>query len=72
MCVKSLEELLEVALGVVRSRGRLGMVLDGENRVLLVLHPFDGAVVEVKVGDLKRFGTWNAARITPNREPVVL
>src|SRR5713226_4921689 len=40
LCVKSLEELLEVALGVVRPGGRLGMVLHGKDRVFAMLHPF--------------------------------
>src|SRR2546430_12268097 len=48
------------------------MILHGENRVFPVLHPFDGAVVEVKVRDLKRLGTGDAARVTPDREAVVL
>ena len=72
MCVKSLEELFEVALGVVRSRRGLRMILHGENRVFPVLHPFDGAVVEVKVRDLKRLGTGDAVSIAPDREAMVL
>jgi len=72
LCVKSLEELFEVPLGVVRSRRGLGMILHRENRVFPMPHPFDGAVVEVKVRDLKRLGTGDAAGIALDREPVVL
>jgi len=48
------------------------MILDRENRVFPVLHAFDGAVVEVKVRDLKRLGTGYAAGVAPDREAVVL
>ena len=72
MCVKSLEELFEVPLGVVWPRRSLRVVLHRENRVLPVLHPFDGAVVEVNVGDLKRFGTWYGPGVAAYREAVVL
>jgi hypothetical protein len=48
------------------------MILDRENGVFPVLHAFDGAVVEVKVRDLKRLGTGYAAGIAPDREAVVL
>src|SRR2546427_3433093 len=72
LCVKSLEELLEVSLGVVRTRRGLRVVLHGENRVLPMLHSFDRAVVEVKVRDLKRRGTRYAGGVTPHREAVVL
>src|SRR5438105_11808134 len=72
LCVKSLEELFEVPLGVMGARRSLRVVLHRENRVLPMLHPFDGAVVEVKVGDLKRFGTWHAGGVTAHREAVVL
>jgi len=48
------------------------MVLDGKNRVLPVLDAFDGSVVEVKVGDLKRLRAGNAARLTPDGESMVL
>src|SRR6185503_20261296 len=53
-------------------RRSLRMVLHSENWVLPVLHPFDGPVVEVKVRDLKRLRTGNAAGITVHREAVVL
>jgi len=43
-----------VSLGVVWAWRRLGVILDGKNRVLPVLDAFDGPIVEVKVGDLKR------------------
>src|SRR5205807_4234888 len=72
LCVKSLEELLEVPLGIVGTGRSLRVVLHRENRVLPVLHPFDGAIVEVKVGDLKRFGTRHAAGVAPQRETMVL
>ena len=72
MCVKSLEELFEVPLGVVWARRGFRVVLHRENRVLPVLHSFDGAVVEVKVGDLKRFGTGHAAAVAAHRETMVL
>src|SRR5207302_8273079 len=70
--VKSLKELLKVPLRVMWARGRLGVVLDGENRVLLVLDAFDGPVVEVKVGDLKRLRARNAARLSPHCESMIL
>src|SRR6266568_1762909 len=54
------------------ARRRLRVVLDGKNRILSVLDAFDGPVVEVKVGDLKRLRTWNTARFAPDCESVVL
>jgi hypothetical protein len=48
------------------------MVLHGKNRMLAMTHAFDGTVIEVEVGDLKRFRTWNAAGVAPHRESVVL
>jgi len=48
------------------------MVLNGKNRVFAVLDPFDGPVVEVKVGDLKRLRAGDAARLAANRESVIL
>jgi hypothetical protein len=53
LTVKSLEELLKVAPGVVWSGRGFWVVLDGENRILAVPHAFDRAVIEVKVGDLQ-------------------
>src|SRR5882762_3071956 len=50
----------------------LRMVLDRENRVLPVPHPFDGPIVEVKVRDLKRLRTGNAARIAVHGESMIL
>src|SRR4029077_10189771 len=61
-----------MSLGVMGARRRLRMVLDGKNRVLPVLDAFDGPVVEVKVGDLKRLRAGNARRFTANCESVVL
>ena len=48
------------------------MILHREYRVFPVLHAFYGAVVEVKVGDLKRLGTRDPSRIASDREAVVL
>jgi len=48
------------------------MILHREYRVFPVLHSFYGAVVEVKVGDLKRLGTRDPSRIAPDCEAVVL
>src|SRR6266566_7530894 len=54
------------------ARRRLRVVLDGKNRVLPVLYSFDRSVVEVKVRDLKRLRAWNAARLSPHRESMIL
>ena len=72
MTVKSLEELLEVALGVVRPGRGLRMVLDGENRVLAVPHAFDRAVIEVKMGHLERVRAGHATGVALHRKPMVL
>src|SRR5882762_7806325 len=48
------------------------MVLNGKNRVFPVLDPFDGPVVEVKVGDLKRLRARNTARLAPHCESMIL
>src|SRR6266511_3764986 len=56
----------------MRPRRGLRMVLDRENRVLPVPDPFDGPIVEVKVGDFKRLRTGNATRIAVHRESMVL
>jgi hypothetical protein len=72
LTVKSLEELAEVLLGVVGAGRRLGMVLDGENRGFSVSDAFYGAVIEVKVRDLKCLRTWDTAGIAPDGESVVL
>ena len=45
-------ESLEEVCGIVRSRRRLRMVLNGEQRVFLVPHAFHGLVVQVDVSDL--------------------
>src|SRR6267378_1835032 len=37
-----------------------------------MLDSFDGPVVEVKVGDLKRLRAWNAASLSPHRESMIL
>ena len=72
MTVKSLDELLEVLPSVVGARRGLRMVLNSENRVLAVLHPFDGPVVEVKVGDLKRLRTRHSPGVAVHHESMVL
>jgi hypothetical protein len=53
LTVKSLDELTEVPSRVVRARSGLRMVLHTENLELAVPYPFDGAIIEVKVRDLK-------------------
>src|SRR5207244_918184 len=72
LCVKSLEELPEVRLGIVRARRCLGVILHREDRGLPVLQPFYRSVIEVTVGHFERFGTWDRASVTPHREAVVL
>src|SRR6266481_9677002 len=54
------------------ARRRLRMVLNGKNSVFAVLDPFDGPVIEVKVGDLERLRARNAARLAPHCKAVVL
>src|SRR5690242_3611181 len=56
----------------MRSRRSLGVVLYRENRPLPVPHAFDGGVIEVKVRDLERRGSGNAARVAAHRESMVL
>ena len=46
------DELLEQVIGVVRSGGGFGVVLDAEDRLGFVPQAFDGAVVEIHVRDL--------------------
>ena len=53
MTVKSLDELLEVPLRVMRPRRGLRMVLNGENRVLPVTYSFNRPIIEVEMCDLK-------------------
>ncbi len=72
MRVKGLEELAEVSLRVMWARRRLGVVLDGENRVLAVPHAFDGTVIEVKVRDLEGARSRYAAGVAAHREAMVL
>ena len=72
MTVKSLEELLEMALGVMGARRGLRMVLNGKDRFVLVLDPFYGAIIEVTMRHLKLISTRNDTALPPNREPVVL
>jgi hypothetical protein len=67
-----LEELSEVPLRIMRAWGGLRVVLDGENGVFPMAHPFDGTVIEVKVRDLKRLRTRHASRISLHREAMVL
>ena len=61
-------KLAEKVSGIVRAGGGLGMVLDAEDRGLAMAHPFDGAVVEVDVGDFDIRGK----RIRVHGKPVVL
>ena len=72
MSVKGLEELTEVSLRVVWARRRLGVVLDGENRVLAMPHAFDSTVIEVEVSDLERVRSGHARGVAPHREAMVL
>jgi hypothetical protein len=72
LSVKGLEELSEVPLCVVRARGGLGVVLDGENGALPMPHSFDRTVIEVKVRDLKRLRTRDACGVSLDGESVVL
>src|SRR5713101_9407986 len=51
---------------------RLGMVLHGENRGFLVTDSFYGAIIEVKVCNLKCLRTWDTAGIAPDSESMVL
>jgi RNA polymerase subunit RPABC4/transcription elongation factor Spt4 len=53
LTVKSLDELAEVASRIVGAWGGLRMVLHPENSELAVAYSFDGAIIEVKVRDLK-------------------
>src|SRR3954468_18524219 len=49
--VDLVQELPEQVVGVVRSGRRLGMVLHGEHGFAGVPQSFDGAVVQIEVGD---------------------
>ena len=51
MPVKSLQEFREVIPSVVRARSGLRMILYRKNWQISVSNPFDGVVIEVKVGD---------------------
>src|SRR5207245_6546449 len=62
-------EISEDVLVVPRSRSRLGMVLDGEDREFPVGHAFDGAVVQIQVRHLE-LGTWEG--VGSDREDVIL
>jgi hypothetical protein len=72
LCVKSLEKLFEVALSVVWSRRRLGMVLHGKDRVFPMPDALDGVVVQVKVCDLEGLSARNARGVAADREAVIL
>src|SRR5688572_10525880 len=50
-----LAELLEQVAGVMRARARLGVVLHAERRDVAAPQPLDDAVVEVDVGDVRRW-----------------
>src|SRR5919201_179067 len=45
------DEALEQVVGVVGARRRFGVVLHAEDRQAVMLHPLDGLVVEVDVGE---------------------
>ena len=51
--VKSLQEFLEVIPSVMGTWGSLWVILHGKNREISVPNPFDGVVIEVKVGDFE-------------------
>ena len=53
MPVKSLQEFLEVIASVVRPRSRFRVILYCKNRQFSVANPFNGVVIEVKVGDFE-------------------
>ena len=72
MCVKSLEELTEVRLRVVRARRCLRVILDGKDGGFPVPETFYRSVVEVTVGDFERFRTRDFCAVTADREAVVL
>ena len=72
MSVKGLEELTEMALGVMRARRGFRMVLHGKDGVLPVPYTFDRMIIEVKVRDLKRLRTRHPRRIALDRKSVVL
>jgi len=57
LTVKTLDELTEVSSRIVGARRGLWMVLDRENGELSVPNAFDGAIIEVKVRDLKFLAT---------------
>src|SRR5579859_7721421 len=48
------------------------MILDGENRVLPMPHPFHSPVIEVEVGDLKCFRTGHSAGVALDCESMIL
>ena len=70
--VQRRHELGEVGKGVVRSGRGLRVVLHGEERQLAMAHPFDGAVVQIEVGDLERGRARHPVRIANYREAMVL
>src|SRR5262245_3895846 len=61
-------EALKQIPGVMRTWRRLRMILDGEDGQVTVLHPFDGAVVQIQVRDLDL--GWQAVGI--DGKPVIL
>src|SRR5579885_795886 len=63
-----LAELVEQVGAIVRAGGRLGVVLDAEQRPAAVAHPLQGAVVQVDVRRLQIGGQG----VGGNREAVVL
>ena len=72
LCVKSLQELLEVGIRVVGPGGGLRVVLYGKNRPVAMPDAFDRAIIEVKVSHLERSRAGHARRVATHGETMVL
>src|SRR5262245_23024758 len=68
LLLDEVDEASEEVRRLVRAGRRLGVVLHGEERQALVLEPFDGAVVQVRVREDRRA----AERVGVDGEAVVL
>ena len=66
------QKLVEMRYGIVRSGGRLRMVLDAENRERAVTDAFNGAVVEVHMCDLQITRAGDAALVALHCESMIL
>src|SRR5579883_1253943 len=66
------EKGVEEPSGIVRARGRLGMVLHTKDRKLSMPQPLDRAVVQVDVRHLQRGRTVDASRRAANGKTVIL